>query len=136
MKYHLIDPENNHLNELKDYGDDIILEIFKIYPDEINRHLAKIDTAIQDNKFSDLFLAFHTFRRNLEYFLSRSLPENRMMINFESDLRKLMETQRNDEEVSLTASQLAEIEKFRQFANDLLKEVKVFTEEYRRNLPL
>jgi late competence protein required for DNA uptake (superfamily II DNA/RNA helicase) len=134
MKYTLIDPENKHLLELKEFGDEIILEICGMFPEEVSRHFALIDKALEKNKLSELLHSFHTTRRNFEYFIIRTLPQYQMMINFENGLHELIRKQRNNEEVSLSSAQLEEIESFRQFADEVLEEVEIYTRELREEL--
>jgi hypothetical protein len=134
MKYNLIDPENKNLLELKEYASEIILEICDMMPGEVKRYLSLIENALQKNNLSDLLFSLHAMRRNFEYFIIRTLPQYKLMIELEYDLQELVHKQNNNQEVSFSPDRIAEIESIRQFANEFLTEVEIYVRNYREEL--
>jgi HPt (histidine-containing phosphotransfer) domain-containing protein len=134
MKYYLIDPDGKYIKELEEYGKELILEILEMFPDEINHNLTQLEKAIRANNFQSTMSSFHTLRRNLELFCKRSLPEYLLMQNIENQLRELMEKNKIEEKVSLTAIQLTNIEKIQQFSDEVVKEVEAYALEYQKKI--
>jgi len=130
--YKYINPNNKHLTELLEFGEDMILQIVDMMPEQYEEYVELIKNGIVNRKYSEIARGVHTIKANLRYFMGVDNPiiefcqdfENRAKeksdefkmkgndiqhIDFATDFQKLLEiTEEPLQEIQLYGFELRE----------------------------
>ena len=129
--YKYINPNNKHLNEIKECGSELLFEIIEMLPEEMKKYLQLISEGIQTKNYEYISRGVHSVKRSVSYFIDSGNPIFEFCNDFENKSRLKMEEQRNKSTTVESIDFAHDLEELKEIARIFIIEIKQFEEEYK-----
>jgi HPt (histidine-containing phosphotransfer) domain-containing protein len=124
--YKYINPNNRHLQEIMEYGENMVIEIIDMMPEEYQKHVEEIRRGIATKQYSDITIGVHSIKANLRYFIEIQHPVIQFCQDFENRSRALQDEMKDTGSVKEHVDFTADFEKLLEITEEPLQEIQLF----------
>jgi hypothetical protein len=124
--YEYISPNNRHLDELKQYGESLIIDIILMLHEEYNKHIRIIEHGIENNNYEEIQRGVHTIKANLRYFIEIQHPLIIFYQDFENRARDKWIEQKSNGYVEKEVDFSPELQKLKDLSREPIEEIMRF----------
>lgn len=124
--YKYINPNNTHLKEIMEYGENMVIEIIDMMPEEYQKHVEEIKRGIANKQYNDITIGVHSIKANLRYFIEIKHPVIEFCQDFENRARLLQDEMKETGSVKEHVDFTADFEKLLEITEEPLQEIQLF----------
>ena len=132
--YNYIKTDNPPLEELKEVGMDLVIEIAEMMPDQTEESINLIRGGLPNNDYSAIARGAHSIKSNLKLFMDEHSPAVEFSYDFETRATELKEELKENGIVENDFDFTPDLEKLIEITKKPLEEIKRLGEEYKNGL--
>ncbi len=122
--YKYIKTDNPPLEELKEVGMDLVIEIAKMMPDQTEESINIIRGGLQSNDYEAIARGAHSIKSNLKIFMDEHSPAVEFSYDFETRATKLKEELKENGIVENDFDFTPDLEKLIKITKEPIEEIK------------
>ncbi|MCF8365390.1 MAG: hypothetical protein K9H16_06390 [Bacteroidales bacterium] len=131
--YKFIRTDNPPLEDLKEVGKDLVIEIIGMLPHEIENNFIEMRNALQDKNYEIIERGAHSIKSNLKIFMDEYSPAVEFCYDFEKRANKLKMEMKENGFVKHPVDFTPDLEKLINITREPLAEIERFGEEYKNS---
>ena len=121
--YKYVNPNNKHLNELKQYGESLIIDIILMLPDEFDKNIMLIAQGIEKNNYEQIQRGAHNIKANLRYFIDIENPLIVFYQDFENRSKEKWNEQKKTGRVKKDIDFSPDLQKAKELSREPIEEI-------------
>ena len=131
--YKYVNPNNKHLNELKQYGESLITDIILMLPGEFDKNTRLIAQGIEKNNYEEIQRGVHNIKANLRYFIDIENPLIVFYQDFENRSKEKWNEQKKTGRVKKDIDFSPDLQKAKELSREPIQEIMRFKDDFEQS---
>lgn len=131
--YNFIRTDNPPLQDLKEVGKDLVIEIIEMLPEQFEQGINEMRNALPEKNYDVIERGAHSIKSNLKIFMDEHSPAVEFSFDFEKRAHKLKMEMKEKGFVENPVDFTADLEKLIEITREPLAEIKRYGEEIKNS---
>ena len=131
--YKYIKTDNPPLEELKEVGLDLVIDIIEMMPNQLEESINTIKNGLQNNDYAAITLGAHSIKSNLKIFMEENSPAVEFSQDFEKRAGRYKEELKSNGFIENHFDFTPDLNKLIEITSGPLEEIKRYGEEIKNS---